>query len=307
MTLLSPPSVILTHESDLDGLLSGLLLVRLARGRFGSEVTLQAWNYQGWRNRQMIERVAWVSDFTFEPRLDRPDWLVVDHHQFDARPSQARLVHDPSRSAASLAYGLCREAGLDSPALDRLVHLNNIADLWLSRDPEFDLATDYAGLVKEYGFWPLHRLIDGDPERLLDHPLLEVMAVQRRVEDPIGYAWCARHVEPVAAEVGVVHTSVGDSNRIVHQLLDRGATPYPVLVTLFPKANRTVVASLRSLHGEALRVASRLQGGGHPNAAGATLPRSVTDVESAIDYLRECLSAYDVEQDSLKETGELRL
>jgi len=299
--------VILTHESDLDGLLSGLLLVRLARGLFGSEVTLQAWNYQGWRNRQMTERVAWVSDFTFEPRLDRPDWLIVDHHQFETRPAQARLVHDPSRSAACLAYGLCREAGLNSPVLDRLVHLNNIADLWWNQDSEFDLATDYAGLVKQYGFWTLHRLIGGDPERLLDHPLLEVMAVRRRVENPIGYAWCERHVEPVASEVGVVHTSVGDANLIVHQLLDRRATPYPVLVTLFPKANRTVVASLRSLHGEALRVASRLQGGGHPNAAGATLPRSVTDVESAVEYLRECLSPNDPEYDPLRVTGELRL
>lgn len=304
---LSAPSVVLTHESDLDGLLSGLLLVRLARGRFGSEVTLQAWNYQGWRNRQMSERVAWVSDFTFEPRLDRPDWLIVDHHQTEARATQARLVHDASQSAASLAYGLCREAGLDSLALDRLVHLNNISDLWLNRDPEFDLATDYAGLVKQYGFWPLHRLIGGDPERLLDHPLLEVMAVRRRVENPIGYAWCAQHVEPVAGEVGVVHTSVGDANLIVHQLLDRQATPYPVLVTLFPKANRTVVASLRSLHGEALRVASRLHGGGHPNAAGATLPRSVTDVESAVEYLRECLSPNDPECDPLRERGELSL
>lgn len=290
MASFARPSVILTHESDLDGLLSGLLLVRLARSLFGAEVTLQAWNYQGWRNRQMTEPVAWVADFSFESRLDRPDWLVVDHHTTTSRPTQARLIHDPEKSAASLAYALCREAGLGTPVLDRLVHLNNIADLWLDADPEFDLANDYAGLVKEYGFWNLHRLVEGDPERLLNHPLLEVMTVKRRVENPIGYAWSASHVEEVSPEVGVVQTSVGDSNRIVHELLERGATGYKVLVTLFPKANRTIVASVRSLDGEALGVAARLQGGGHPNAAGATLPRSVTDLEGAVQYLRQLLT-----------------
>ncbi|MBN8248296.1 MAG: DHH family phosphoesterase [Verrucomicrobia bacterium] len=307
MTPLTAPSVVLTHESDLDGLLSGLLLVRLARARFGTEVPLQAWNYQGWRNRQMSDRVAWVSDFTFEPRLDRPGWLVVDHHAFEGRPTQARLIHDPAQSAAGLVYGLCREAGLASPVLDRLVHLNNLSDLWRNQDPEFDLATDYAGLVKDYGFWNLHHLIAGDPERLLDHPLLEVMAVRRRVENPIGYDWCARHVEAVAPGVGVVHTSVGDSNLIVHQLLDRAATPHSVLITLFPKANRTVVASIRSLRGEALGVAAQLQGGGHPNAAGATLPRSVTDVASAVEYLRECLHPHGRDADLLMRSGQLHL
>ena len=63
-----------------------------------------------------------------------------------------------------------------------------------------------------------------------------------------------------------------------------------VLVTLFPKANRTVVVSFRSQNGEALPVASRLQGGGHANAAGTTLPKSVTDPETAIAYLRQALN-----------------
>lgn len=284
------PSVILTHESDLDGLLSGLLLVRLARHLFSTDVTLQAWNYQGWRNRQMTEPSAWVSDFTFEARLDRANWVVMDHHVTSSRPTQARLIHDSTRSAALLVYDLCREAGIATPALDRLVNLTNIGDLWLSKDPDFDVALDYAGLVKEYGFWNLHHVIGGDPERLLDHPLLEVMSVKRRVENPIGYDWCASHVEEVSPEVGVVNTTLGDTNLIVHQLLDRRATPFKVLVTLFPKANRTMVASFRSLNGEAIGVASRLQGGGHPNAAGTTLPRSVTDAESAMEFLRETLS-----------------
>jgi 3-methyladenine DNA glycosylase Mpg len=36
--------------------------------------------------------------------------------------------------------------------------------------------------------------------------------------------------------------------------------------------------------------AARLQGGGHPNASGATLPRSIKSVPDALDYLRQVLN-----------------
>ncbi len=298
MLSLPQPEVICTHESDLDGFVSGLLLVRLATHLFGEEPMLQAWNYQGWKNRSMSEPLAWVSDFTFEARLDRPGWLIFDHHVHNQVPRYAKLVHSRTQSAAALVYDYCRQAGLQNETLDRLVHLTDIGDLWRSDDAEFELALDYASLVKEYGFWNLHKVVDGNPERLLNHPLLEVMAVKRRVENPIGLAWAKANVEPISTDVGIVQTSIGDTNLIVHQLLDLGVTPYKVLVTLFPKANRTMVASFRSLGGEAIGAAARLQGGGHPNAAGATLPRSVTDTDSAIEYLRDVFTSFQGMQTS---------
>lgn len=290
MLSLPQPQVVLTHESDLDGLVAGLLLRRLARELFRADVPLQAWNYQGWKNRSMNERVAWVTDFSFEARIDRPEWLVVDHHSTNVQPRQAKLVHDLSKSAALLCYDLCREQGISSPALDRLVHLTNVGDLWLLNDPDFDLACDYASLVKTYGFWNLHALIQGNLERLLDHPLLEVMTAKRRIEDPIGYEWSRAHVVEITPTIGLVQTTVGNTNLIVHQLLERNATKHKVLVTFFPKSNRTVVVSFRSQNGEALGVASLLQGGGHANAAGTTLPKSVTDTDTAMAYLRQVLS-----------------
>jgi hypothetical protein len=148
MTLLPKPDVILTHESDLDGLLAGCLLQRLAQKLFGTETPLEAYHYNFWKQRELRERSAWVADFTFEPRLDREDWVVIDHHVTEGAPKKCRLIHDVTQSAASLCYGLCREQGLQSPALDRLVHLNNVADLFLEEDPDFVLAGDYANLVK---------------------------------------------------------------------------------------------------------------------------------------------------------------
>ncbi len=291
MNLLPRPEVILTHESDLDGFVAGLLLQRLAKRLFAADVRLEAYHYNNWRLREPREKSAWVCDLSFEPRLDKPDWVVIDHHAGDAQPKSAVFIHDLGKSAGLLCYELCQQNGLGSPALDRLVHLNNVGDLFLEDDPDFILANDYANLVKSYQFWNLHALVEGQLERLLDHPLLEVIALKRRIEDPMGFDWSRKNVVEITPAIGCVDTVVGNTNLIVHQLLETKATKYPVLLTLFRKANNAVVVSLRSRNGEALKIAEKLQGGGHANACGATLPRSVRNIPDAIQYLRYLLEA----------------
>ncbi len=287
---LPAPEVILTHESDLDGLVAGVLLHRLARRLFNVEVRLEACNYNYWRQRDLREKAAWVTDLSFEPRLDKLNWVVVDHHVTDTAAKHATLIHDINKSAGLLCYELCQTHGLGSPALDRLVHLSNVADLFLEDDPDFILAGDYANLVKIYQFWNLYALFEGQIERLLDHPLLEVMAVKRRVEDPLGLSWSKANVQEITPTVGFVDTVIGNTNLIVHEQLEGQATKYPVLLTLFRRANGVIIASLRSRNGEALKVAERLQGGGHANASAATLPRSVKNIPDAVNYLRQTLN-----------------
>ena len=289
MTELPKPEVIFTHESDLDGYIAGALLQRLAKKMHGADVPLEAYHYNYWKTRELREKAAWVTDFTFETRLDKADWVVIDHHTTDAPAKNARLIHDLTKSAGLLCYEICKEHGLGTPALDRLVHLNNVADLFLEADPDFGLACDYANLVKVYQFWNLHSLIGNDIEKLLDHPLLEVMAVKRRVEDPIGFEWSKNFVTELSPTVGYVETVIGNTNLVVHQLLEQRATKFPVLVTLFKRANNLVIASFRSRNGEALKVAEKLQGGGHANASGALLPKSVKNIPDAVDYLRHIL------------------
>ena len=289
MLTLPKPEVIITHESDLDGFVAGLLLQRLAKQIYGEKIPLQAYHYNFWKQRDLRERAAWVADFTFETRMDKQDWLVVDHHVTEVAPKNAHLHHDIKKSAGLLAYELCQQNGLGSPALDRLVHLNDVADLFLENDPDFEVAGDYAGLVKIYSFWNLHGLIGGEPEKLIDHPLLEVMAVKRRVEDPIGFEWSKKNISEISPTVGFVDNIVGNTNSIVHQLLERGATKYSVLVTLFRRSN-AIFASFRSRNGEARRIAEKFQGGGHANAAGALLPKSIRTVEDGLDFLRQMLN-----------------
>lgn len=287
--LLQKPEVIITHESDLDGFVSGLLLQALARQFYDCEVRLEAYHSDAWKQRPLKESAAWVSDFTFESRMDKTGWMVIDHHPTKISARSALLKHHPSKSASLLCYELCKSQGIESARLERLVHLSNVADLFLVQDPEFDLAMDYASMVKTYQFWNLYTLISGKLENLWEHPLLEVMATKRRIEDPIGLAWSKENIVKISSTVGFVDTVVGNNNLIVHQLLEEKLTPYTVLVTLIRKGNGTVVASLRSRNGEALKLAELLQGGGHANAAGATLPRSVQRIPDALDYLRKLL------------------
>ncbi len=284
------PDVIITHESDLDGLVAGVLLRRLAQKLFNAETRLEAYHYHTWRQRELREPSAWVTDLTFEPRLDKPNWAVIDHHATELPARHAVLIHDIGKSAGLLCYEICCQHGLGSPALDRLVHLSNVADLFLEDDPDFMLASDYANLVKIYQFWNLHALIQGRLESLLDHPLLEVMAVKRRIEDPIGLAWSRENIVPVSPTTGFVNTVIGNNNLIVHHLLEQRVSNYPVLLTLFRRANGVIIASVRSRNGEALKVAETLQGGGHANASAATLPRSVKTIPDALAYLRQVLN-----------------
>ena len=92
MNSLPKPDVIITHESDLDGLIAGVLLQRLARKIYQADVRLEAWQYNYWKQRDLRETSAWVTDLAFEPRLDRLNWVIVDHHATDTPPKNALLI-----------------------------------------------------------------------------------------------------------------------------------------------------------------------------------------------------------------------
>jgi len=299
MDQLPKPEIIVTHDGDLDGLLSGMLLQKLSGVLYGEEVRLLGYQTQAWHSRCLRENAAWVSDMAFEERMDRINWVIVDHHITSATPKKARLVHDESKSACMLAYELCKDHGLQSESLDRLVELANIGDLFLHESPDFEMANDYGSLVKTYGFWNVYSIVDGNPEKLLDHPLLEVMKVKREVEDPMGLKWSRKNIQEISPEVGLVKTVVGNSNVILNQLLREESQPYKLLLMLNRIGNNQFMVSLRSTNGEALRMAKQLQGGGHANASGAALPKSVQRVADAVDYLKTALNPTSHSEDIL--------
>jgi oligoribonuclease NrnB/cAMP/cGMP phosphodiesterase (DHH superfamily) len=289
MSDLPQPQVVITHESDLDGFVSGHLLQRLANHLFDQKTLLQAWNYSNFDRRPLRENCAWVCDLNFSKRMDRDNWLIVDHHQTDVEPQRARLILDHSKSASLLCYELCKEHGLGNEKLDRLVHFTNVGDLFLTDDPHFTESIDYGSLIKQYMFWNIAKLIEGDLESLVDHPLIEVIATRRRIENPIGYEYAKAHITPLSDTVAMIESPIGDTNAVVHQMLTEEITPQPVILTAVTR-NRSVSVSLRSRNGEALAVAKLLQGGGHPNACGATLPQTVQRIPDAVEYLKKTLN-----------------
>src|SRR5256714_15638960 len=109
------PDVIITHESDLDGLVAGVLLQRLARKLFNTEGRLEAFHYNNWRQRELREKAGWVTDLTFEARLDNPNWAIIDHHATEIPAKGATFIHDVTKSAGLLCYELCKQNGLGSP------------------------------------------------------------------------------------------------------------------------------------------------------------------------------------------------
>ena len=55
MIALPHPDVIITHESDLDGLVAGVLLQRLTKKVFNTDVPLEAYHYNFWKQREPRE------------------------------------------------------------------------------------------------------------------------------------------------------------------------------------------------------------------------------------------------------------
>jgi len=67
-----------------------------------------------------------------------------------------------------------------------------------------------------------------------------------------------------------------------------------VLISVSRRAPYQFGVSLRSRNGKAREVASKLQGGGHANAAGATLPKSVKSVTTGVEYIRQLLAPKNI-------------
>lgn len=296
---LPQPEIIFTHDGDLDGFISGCLLQRLAKTLFNLEVPLEPLSSSPWATLKRFPIRAWVSDLAFEQKVDRKNWVIVDHHIAEHRPEFATLIHDAGYSAAQLCYELLAKHGGGNEILRRLADLANVADLYLSDHPEFNLASEYARIVKTYHFRPLYKLFGNRLESLLDHPLLEIMSLKRKIEDPIGFHWSKDRVTTITTELGYVETSIGDVNYILHRLLENKHTPHVALFALSKKPGGPVTMSIRSRNGEALKIAKTLQGGGHPNAAGAMLPRSIATFHSAIDYLKHLLHPNPPAEDAI--------
>ena len=160
MAALPKPEVILTHESDLDGLLSGLLLRRLARKLFNADVRLEAHHYTSWKQRQLRERAAAPQcrrHEVDEGEVHGLDALACDRLERIDRHEVARIAH---RYDEPLTIHLNRKqpvlhaefrgdececvgggwAFAQIPCIDFLLGGQHIDELGFTKDPKLDQA-----------------------------------------------------------------------------------------------------------------------------------------------------------------------
>ena len=132
-------------------------------------------------------------------------------------------------------------------------------------------------------FLNIAKLIDGDLESLVDHPLLKVIRTRREVENPIGFEYAKAHLKPLSDAVAMVESPIGDTNAVVHRILEEELTPHPVILTASIQSVRERKSAQPQW--EALPIAKLLQGGGHPNACGA-----IQRIPDAVEYLKNTLN-----------------
>jgi len=114
------------HESDSTGWCPHPAQ-RLARKLFNADIRLEAYHYTMASARPAGEmRLDRRPDF--EQRMDRPNWSSLTPRHRDP-PKNALFIHDLNNRQPD-CYELCHNR-LGSPALDRLVHLSNVADCFL--------------------------------------------------------------------------------------------------------------------------------------------------------------------------------
>ena len=214
-------------------------------------------------------------------------------------PRAAQLIHNVGKSASLLAYELCRARTISSsPALDRLVHFSNIADFFLPDAPDFILSTDYANLVKIYGFWNVLELIHGN----LENAAQSSPAPGNGGETSRGKSYRLRvgsksRVQRVALEVGYVETVVGNANSIVHRMLDEKV--YALIRSCSPctaKETDVMVVSLRSRTGEALKVCGKIPWRRTPKRSGIHATKVRAELRDALEYLRRTLDPFKQEE-----------
>ena len=96
---------------------------------------------------------------------------------------------------------------------------------------------------------------------------------------------------------------VGNSNVILNKLLREDSQPYKILLTLNRIGNNQFMVSLRAPR-RGVADGQAVAGGGHANAAGAALPKSVQRVADAVDYLKTALNPISHAQENVPDNLE---
>ena len=106
------PSLIYTHEADLDGFMSGLILNMVSKVLFKKGSSIRYINYDTMDKIEFRPNDAiWISDLNFpvlnlKPQKNRI--FIIDHHKWEQNPidEQVTYLHDTTKSATLQCFEL---------------------------------------------------------------------------------------------------------------------------------------------------------------------------------------------------------
>lgn len=284
-----PDAIIITH-TDADGLSSAALLADYA-----GDVAIEAIDYHGAYqfddvlgdilDLRVVDTPIYISDFALDGEgavfdiqlLGQRDCPITwfDHHQWDdelvdrLEDVGVDVIIDDEECATSL---IARELGPYPDHLEDLAECTKDIDLWIRDDPRSERLNVFASLVDEpedYVYTVLEEgtdlpedVQDRIDERLERDRELEEYAIENRTSTTIE-----------GLDVAFTYSSGGRSSTIGNELAeDLGFDIAVVMKThggigIYSHSNRESFARCHA-------VADHLGGGGHPTAAGCSVPVS---------------------------------
>ncbi len=285
----------LSHEGDVDGIASASLFLR----RYPGSVVVLA--QPSHIERGAIRWYDWVTwDFVADLPCPARARLYVDHHKTNS-PRQVEVAyHDPSApSAASLAIAAL---GLEGDAVaEELVRVANDADTGRYSLPESVALRD---AIKGAGYrgklYLARRLAEGGLAALEDSRVRRWVERGREMREAAERM--ASAIEPRPVLVVEFERDLGISYRtLCLELERRGARELCAVIVPKGRAWRVYLGASRSSRYDCSALASKLGGGGHKFAAGATVRSRRTFYEA----LKEFLGVREVELILVRGPGDI--
>ncbi|RLF12498.1 MAG: Fis family transcriptional regulator [Thermoprotei archaeon] len=266
----------LSHSGDADGIICAALFLRRIRG-----VVVLAEPYE-------VQGGSWLNTFKWDYVLDLPcppkAAVFIDHHKTNKpSPSVVEVYHDPKApSAASLAVKAFKLE--EDPVASRLVELANECDT--------------ANIVSEEA-WDLNDAVKGSSrgDRVKLAKLLSQMGVEA-LKLPEVRKWIAKNREKRERTRQVADKIPVEDSIFIELDSEEDISPRNLMITLEKRgAKVTCVVSKRNgkykVHlgsredsgVDCSEIASKIGGGGHKYAAGAT----VEDLRKALKVIASLL------------------
>jgi SPP1 gp7 family putative phage head morphogenesis protein len=279
---LKEPVAIYCHVDDMDGLLGGVSMQRLAWVIFGKVVPVIPMTYG---NSKLInpKDPCWTIDLDLHNHAiaDNPDCFIVDHHIWEDVPAGSYWIDGTeTMSAAGMACRLFNEAiesgcGVMTNVRGMMISKNlyetvEVGDCWKDADPRFELSRDIQYFMTTIGFDAMWVRFANNIENILIAPELPYMH-EKRVKDEMEQVANARqHLIPVSWG-SIVDSPAGS---FVATIIAK-ETNKPVAYIKASGVGSCVC--FKSSNGEAIKLSKSLGGGGHANSAGAYIdaPKAV--------------------------------